>query len=153
MTPESARATLRDLSAAREHVAERVGSPWWYRLGAALSTACLFLGVGLVVGRPESGNGAETASASLVAVGACVAPIVLMWALSRSTGVSIDRYAQGMVGWYVVVFSMFVVAFVLQAFLDVPFALAGAGAAAFVITYDRERRIDALLRKRVRAQG
>ena len=90
---------------------------------------------------------------SLIVLGACVAPIVLLWALNRSTGISIDRYSQGMAGWYIVTFSLLVVAFVLQAFLHVPFALVAAGLVAYVVTYDRECRLDALLRDRVRASG
>lgn len=49
------------------------------------------------------------------------------------------------------VFSLLAVAFVLQAFLDVFFALTAAGAVAFVVTLVRERRIDDSLRERVRA--
>ena len=149
-TPDSARAALEDLSSAREHIAERITAPWWYRMGAALSTACLFVGMGLIVGRPDTGSGTEAISATLIALGACVGPIALLGALKRATGVSIDRYAQGMAGWYIVVFSLLAIAFILPAFLGVSFALTVAGVVAFVVTYDRERRIDALLRDRVR---
>lgn len=152
-TPDSARAALRELTTVRGRIADRITSPWWYRVGVSLSTTCLFLGMGLVLGRPDPGSGAEAASSLLIASGACVAPIALLWALKRSTGVSIDRYSQGMAGWCIVMFSLLAVAFVLQQFVGVPFALAAAGVVAFVVTYDRERRIDAPLRERVRAGG
>lgn len=153
MTPDSARTALQDLGAARERIAVRISSPWWYRVGIALCTACMFVGMGLLVGRPAPGSGVEAASMSLIVLGACVAPIVLLWALNRSTGISIDRYSQGMAGWYIVTFSLLVVAFVLQAFLHVTFALVAAGLVAYVVTYDRECRLDALLRERVRDSG
>ncbi|MCC2334953.1 hypothetical protein [Cellulomonas wangsupingiae] len=148
-TPDDALALLRDVDTARESLAGRVGSPWWYRLGAALSTASMFVGMGLVVGRPAAGSDAESASTLLVVLGACVAPAVLMYCLHRATGVAVDRYVHGMLPWYLQVFGLLALGFVLQAFLDVPLALVAAGAVAFVVTYDRERRIDARLRAQV----
>jgi len=150
-SPEAARATLGELDTMRERIAHRVAAPWWYRTGMAVSTACLFLGMGVLVGRPEPGSGAEAASTLIIVLGACVAPIALLWALKRSTGVSIDRYTRGMTGWYVCMFVLLGAAFVLQAFLNAPFALAGAGVVAFVVTLVNEHRLDASLRARVRA--
>ncbi|WP_194861369.1 hypothetical protein [Dietzia sp. SYD-A1] len=144
---------LQNLGVARERIAVRITAPWWYRVGAALSTACLYVGMGLLVGRPAPDSGVEAVASSLIVLGACVAPVVLLWVLHRSTGVVIDRYAHGMAGWCVVMVSLLVVAFVFQAFLHVPFALAAAGVIAFVVTYDRECRLDSLLRQRVRAHG
>ena len=152
-TPDAARATLQALTSARERIADRVTAPWWYRSGAALRTACLFLGMGLVVGRPDPGSAAETGSSLLIVLGACIAPVALLWGLKRSSGVSIDRYAQRMAAWYAAVFSLLAVAFVLQQVLGVPHALAMAGVAAFVVTLVNERRIDAAVRERVRAGG
>lgn len=152
-TPDAARATLLEIATAQERIADRVTSPWWYRLGAALSTACLFVGMGLVVGELDPSGRAEAASSLLTALGACVAPVALLWALKRSTGVSIDRYSGAMAGWYIAMFTLLAVGFVLQQVLDVTYALAGAGAVAFVVTLVNERRIDASLRERVRAGG
>lgn len=152
LTPSAAREALRDVAAAQSDVARRAGAPLWYRLGAALCTSALFLGIGLVVGRPV-GDGEESASMVLVVVGAIIAPVLLVAALKRTTGVSTDRYARGMGWWTAQMFVLLGVGFALQAFLDVPYALLLAGVGAFLLTYDRERRIDRALRERVRAAG
>lgn len=148
-TPADARAALQELSDTRRQLAERVTSPGWYRLGAAACTASLFLGVGLLVGRRDVGSSAESASTLLVVFGAVLAPMALLAALKRSTGVSVERYGKGLGTWYVVVFGLFALGFVLQAFLDVPLALPVAGIGAFVATVLTERRIDELLRRRI----
>jgi len=150
-TPDAARAALQDTTSARERIADRATAPWWYHLGAALSTASLFIGAGLVVGRSDPSDAVETSSTLLVAVGACLAPLALLGALKRSTGVSIDRYSHGLAAWYVVVFTLFAGAFVLQQFWDVPHALAVAGVVALLATLVNERHLDASLRERVRA--
>ncbi|QCB94795.1 hypothetical protein [Cellulomonas shaoxiangyii] len=150
-TPADAQAALRRLDDARERLAERITSPWWYRLGAAACTASMFVGAGLIVGRPASGSSAESASMMLIVLGAIVAPMVLLWALRRSTGMSVERYAEGMGTWYAVVFGLFAVGFVLQAFAGVPWAMTVAGVGAAVATVVRERSLDGLLRRRVRA--
>ena len=149
-TPNDARAALQEIIDTRRRLAERITSPWWYRLGAAACTASLFLGVGLLVGRPEAGNSTESASMLLIVFGAILAPMALLTALKRSTGVSIERYGEGLGTWYAVVFGLFALGFVLQAFVGVALALPVAGIGAFVATVLTERRIDDLLRRRVR---
>lgn len=151
VTPDDALASLQKLTSAQQRIADRVASPWWYGLGAALCTASLFVGTGLVVGDPDPSRSAETGSSLLVVLGAVVAPLALLSGLKRSTGVSVDRYSQGLGAWYVIVFTLFAVAFVLQQFAGVAFALPAAGVGAFVATLLTERRIDALLVDRVRA--
>lgn len=153
VTPDDALTTLQELDSAQQRLADRVASPWWYRLGAALCTASLFVGTGLVVGKSDPSGAAETWSSLLVVVGAVVAPLALLAGLKRSTGVSVDRYAQGLGAWYAVVFTLFAVAFALQQFAGVPHALIVAGVGAFLATLLTERRIDALLVDRVRAAG
>lgn len=150
-TSHEARVALRELADARLRLAERVTSPWWYRLGAASCTASLFVGTGLVVGRPQAGSGTESASTLLVALGAVLAPLGLLWALRRSTGVSVERYDVGLGAWYVIVFGLFLSGLGLQAFAGVHYALPVAGVGAFVATVVTEARIDDLLRRRVRA--
>lgn len=150
VTPDEARAALQELTGAQERIAAQVVAPWWYRLGAALCTASLFVGMGLVVGQTNPSDAAETASSLLIVLGAVVAPIALLAGLKRSTGVSVDRYSQGMGVWYVIVFGLLAIAFVLQQFAGVPFALAAGGVGAFIATVFNERRIDALLGGRVR---
>ncbi|WP_220457980.1 MULTISPECIES: hypothetical protein [unclassified Actinotalea] len=150
-TPDDARAALRQLDDARALLAERIASPWWYRLGAASCTTSMFVGMGLLVGRPEARGTTESVATLLITLGAVVAPVVLLWALKRATGVSVERYAEGLGAWYVVVFGLLALAFALQAFAGVPAALHVAGAVAFVATVVTERRIDERLRRRVRA--
>ncbi len=153
VTSDEARAALEESTGAQQRIAARVTSPWWYRLGAGLCTASLFIGTGLVVGRAGPGDGAETASTLLVVVGAIVGPIALLSALKRSTGVSVDRYSDGMGAWYVTVFALFALAFALQQFAGVPVALPVASIGAFVVTVLSERRLDTRLRLRVQAGG
>lgn len=153
VTPDDALATLQGLNSARQRIADRLTSPWWYRLGAALCTASLFVGTGLVVGVADPSRSTETWSSLLVVLGAVVAPFALLSGLKRSTGVSVDRYAQGLGAWYAVVFTLFAVAFALQQFAGVAHALTVAGAGAFLATLLTERHIDALLVDRVRAAG
>ncbi len=149
-TPDDARAALQETTDARQRLAERIISPSWYRLGAASCTASMFVGMGLLVGRPEAGGSTESASTLLILFGAILGPMALLWALRRSTGVSIERYGEGLGAWYVVVFGLLLLGFSLQAFVGVPFALPAAGVVAFVATVVTERRIDDLLRRRVR---
>jgi hypothetical protein len=150
-TPDDALAVLRGLDDARGRLAERITSPWWYRLGAASCTASLFAGVGLMAGRSGTGGASESASMLLIMLGAVVVPAVLLWALKRSTGVSVARYAEGLGAWYAVVVPLFALGFALQVLAGVPSALFVAGAGGFVATLVRERQIDALLRRRVRS--
>lgn len=152
-TPDDALAALHELTDTRRRLAERITSPWWYRVGAGACTAALFIGAGLLVGRPEAGSSAESASTLLIALGAILAPMVLLAALKRSTGISIERYGEGMGTWCATVFGLFALGFALQAFAGVPLALPIAGVGAFVATVLRERRIDDLLRQRVRDGG
>lgn len=149
-TPDDALVSLQELTDVRRRLAERITSPWWYRLGAAVCTASLFIGMGLLVGRPEAGSSAESAAILLIVFGAILVPMALLAALKRSTGISIERYGEGLGTWYAIVFGLLVLGFVLQAFAGVPFALPVAGVGAFVATLLTERRIDDLLRRRVR---
>ena len=149
-TPDDARAALQEITDTRRRLAARIASPWWYRLGAAACTASLFLGVGLLVGRPEAGSSTESASTLLIVFGAIFAPMALLAALKRSTGISVERYSEGLGTWYAVVFGLFALGLVLQAFVGVPLALPVAGVGAFVATVLTERRLDDLLRRRIR---
>jgi len=150
VTPDEARAALQDFTGAQDRIAAQVTSPWWYRLGAALCTASLFVGMGLVVGRTDPSDAAETTSSLLVVLGAVVAPVALLAGLKRSTGVSVDRYSQGMGPWYLVVFLLLAITFALQQFAGIPLAMAVGGIGAFIATLLSERRIDAVLGSRVR---
>jgi hypothetical protein len=150
-TPGEARSAIQELTEARQRIAERVASPWWYRWGAAASTASLFVGTGLVVGPADPSGDLDTVSTLLTVTGAVVAPAVLLTALKRSTGVSVDRYARGLGAWYAVVFGLFAVAFGLQHLGIAPLALPVAGVGAFLATLVTERRIDSLLAERVGA--
>lgn len=150
-TPDAARTALHEVDDARRRLARQIATPWWYRVGSASCTASMFVGTGLLVGRPEAGSAAESTALMLVVFGAILAPMVLLWALRRSTGMSVERYAEGMGTWYAVVFGLFAVGFVLQAFAGVPWAMTVAGVGGAVATVVRERSLDGLLRRRVRA--
>lgn len=154
MTPEAAQASLQALTSARERIANRITSPWWYRVGTGLCMASGFVGMSLIMGNSGPGipdGDSYPAGNLLIALGCCLVPCVLIWALRRSTGVSIDRYGPGTPGRYdAITFLLLAVAFVLQGWLGVPFAVAAAGVGAFVLAYAKERHIDALLRERVR---
>jgi hypothetical protein len=150
-SPDDAQAALRQVDRTQQRLATRLAAPWWYRLGAALCTLSLFVGMGLITGRPDADDSAGSAASLIVVVGAVVGPSALLVALRRWSGVSLDRYAEGMGPWYAVVFGLLGVAFVLQAFAGVPFALLGAGALAFVATFVNERRLDDVVRRRVMA--
>jgi hypothetical protein len=113
----------------------------------------MFVGMGVLVGRPTPGGGAETAAVVLIALGACVGPIALLWALNRSTGVSIDRYSRGTARWSTALFTLLAGAFVLQEFVGVPHAVMISSIGAFVLTLVNENRIDTALRERVRTGG
>lgn len=137
---------LRGAAQAREKLARRVNAPWWYKLGTALSTLAIFLGTGLFEGLPLLGR-QETVGNTVIVLGAIIGPVVLVSALKNATGVSTDRYANGLGWWYAVVFGLLVVGFSLQAYAGVSWSLPAAGAVAFVATLVTERHIDTVLRR------
>jgi len=142
-----ARDALRDVGHARDNLASRLRAPWWYRIGVALCTLALFVGMGLYVGNE---NTSDTLANTVIVLGAVVAPAVLLALLKNATGVSIDRYSKGLGSWCVLVFGLLIIAFPLQAWAGVRYALPVAGVIAGVATYFRERRIDTLVQDRVR---
>jgi hypothetical protein len=152
MTPEAAQASLQELTSARERIANRITSPWWYRVGAALCMASGLVGMSLLTGNSGPGGPGYPGGFELMLV-CCIGFPVLMWALHRSTGVSIDRYDEGVARYELVMFALIAVGFLLQGWLRVPFALAAVGIVASVVQYDIERRIDTSLRERVRVGG
>ena len=131
-------------------MAARVSAPWWYHLGAALCTASLFVGIGLF---PTGADGSSSTAVALVVAGAIVGPTTLATSLKRATGVSVDRYADGMLRWYLVVFGVLAIGLIVQLWLDVPYALFAGAAVGFVATLLPERHIDRLLARRVGAAG
>lgn len=146
-SPNAAHEAMRDIEQARANLAARVESPWWYRVGAALATTSIFVGMGLTLTDGVS----ETLATTVLVLGAIVGPAALLAALKRSTGISVDRYAEGLGSWYVIVFGLLVVSFALQLWVGVPHAMLVAGVVAGVCTLLRERRIDDIVRRRIRA--
>lgn len=141
-----ARRALEDVEESRRSIARRVVAPWWYRWGTPLCTAGLFVGAGITISAGEEpGMLGFLVTVSL----AILAPLALLVALQRATGVSVDRYASGWGAWYAVVLSLFGVAVAVQVVADVPFVLPAAGVVAFVMTLVTEQRTDAQLRERV----
>lgn len=145
-SPDDARRALEDVDNSRRSIARRISAPWWYRLGTAICTAGLFVGAGLTT---APGDEPSSLGALLTVTLAVLAPLALLRALKRATGVSIDRYASGVGTWYAAVFSLFGVALAIQVAAEVAFILPAAGAVAFVATLILEQRIDAQLRERV----
>lgn len=141
---------LRGGAQAQQELARRVTAPWWYKLGTALSTLAIFVGIGLFQGIPVLGTH-ETVGNAVVVVGAIIGPAVLLTALKNTIGVATDRYGDGLGWWYAIVFGLLALAFVLEMSAGVSVAFPVAGAVAFVVTLLTERHIDTVLRRRIAA--
>lgn len=139
--PAAARSALNDVASARGRVADRVGSPWWYRVALGLSMALTFVALGV---------GGDVALLGAVIGGAGVPP-VLTWAANRSTGVSLDRYRAGPAAVYLVGLFVLVGAGLWARYgLDVSWAMVVAGVGALLLTLVMEPRIDAAVRRDLR---
>lgn len=136
------------VATARAKLADRVGAPWWYRWGVATALLMMFIGMSFLVGGPGSYSH-ETLGITFIVLGGCVIPVVLMGVAKNLTGVSIDRYAEGLSWWWVLLFALLALSFVLQAFVVVPLALTVGGLIAFVLTVVMESYIDRLLYRRL----
>ena len=132
------------VTAARSRLAERMASPWWYKLVAGLCTASLFVAISFTLD-----DIFFSTAMALFVFGAVVGPSANVAALKRSTGVAVDRYRGGMGTWYLTVFGVLVVGFVLQYLLSVPNVLHVGAAVAFAATIWLEFHIDRLLRRRI----
>lgn len=148
-SPDDAQRALEEVAGSRRTIAERVSTPWWYRLGSATCTAGLFVGAGLSTAPGTPGDEPSSLGTALTVALAVVGPLALLAALKRATGVSVDRYASGLGTWYAVVFSLFGVALTVQVATGVAYVLPAAGVLAFVATLVTEQRIDVRLRERV----
>lgn len=135
---------LDSVHVARSRLADRLASPWWYKLIAALSTASLFVAISFTLD-----DIFFSTAMALFVFGAIVGPSLGLAALRRATGVSINRYGEGLGVWYLVVFGIMIVAFVLQYLLQVPYVYYVGAVVAFVATLWLEFHIDRLLRKRM----
>lgn len=144
--------SLRRVNQSRTKLAQRVTTPWWYKLGAALAVFAAFAGIGLVTEGPGTGT-YESAGNLAVILGAVLIPALLLALLKRTTGVVTDRYTKDSRWWYAVIFGLFIVALILQSYAEVPFALIFAGVLAFLVTLFRERHVDALQRCRFTQPG
>lgn len=136
------------VSTARRRLAARLVAPWWYRVGAALCTAGLFVGPALL---SFEGLVDESVAHLAVVLLAVVGPLLLLWALQRATGVRIDRYAEGLGAWYAVVFTTWLLGLGAQILWGTPYVLLAGAGVAFVATLLAERRVDRLLAQRVGA--
>lgn len=147
---DDAQLALDQLARVRRTMSARVRAPWWYSWGAALCTASIFVGIGLL---PMTEEGSTALPTGLVVLGAIVGPSVLTVRLRRTAGVSVDRYARGMAWWHLVVFGLLAVGLVVQIWLQVPHALFVGAGVALVATVLLERHIDRLLVRRVTTGG
>lgn len=152
MRQREAEEAIHSVDQARERLAERMAAPWWYSFGTALSILAIFLGLGLLEGLPGSGSQGAAGNA-LIILGAVIGPVALVSTLKNTTGVAIDRYANGLGWWYVVVFVLLAIGFALHAYAGMSLALPLTGAVAFVATLLRERHIDKVLRHRIAASS
>lgn len=139
---------ISEVASARAKLARRVDAPWWYRWGVSTAILTMFLGFGFVIDGPGSYQN-ETLGIVLVIAGGILAPIALLAVLKSATGVSIDRYAESLGWWWVLLFALLVLSFALQAFFDVPLALFVGGLAAFAVTVAMENRINQILHRRL----
>lgn len=148
MRQREAKEAIEGVAQARQRLAQHMTTPWWYSLGTALSILAIFLGLGLLEGLPGLGS-QGTAGNTMIILGAVIGPVALVSALKNATGISIDRYANGLGWWYASVFVLLAIGFGLHAFAGLSLALPVTGALAFTATLLRERHIDTLLRRRV----
>jgi hypothetical protein len=149
---QDAQESLQRIHHSRDKLAQRITTPWWYKLGAAFAIFAGFLGIGLVTEGPGTAT-YESAGNLAVALGAVIIPALLLVALKRTTGVVTDRYVKDSGWWYTIVFGLLLVGLVLQAYAGVPFALILAGVLAFFATIFRERHVDTLQRRRLTDSG
>jgi hypothetical protein len=140
--PADARAALVDVETVRCGVADRIEMPWWYRVATGLSLALTFVGIGF----------GGTAALVGAVVGGALLPAVLSWAAGRATGISLDRYRSASATAYLTgLFVLLGLGLWVRFGLGVPWAMAVAGAAAFILTLLMEPRIDASARRALRS--
>ncbi|MGW7357724.1 hypothetical protein ACWGI0_14110 [Streptomyces sp. NPDC054802] len=141
---EAARRALGEAAASRARVADSVSSPWWFHVGLGLAFALVL------------------ASISLRWANWTMGPFVLVvlglgWALRRSSGVSFDRYtstpdAARIFGAYLLAcFALAGSGMTLEWGFDVRWAVAGAGLVIGVLTVVMGYRVDATVRRELRA--
>lgn len=144
--------SLQHIHHSRDKLAQRMTTPWWYKLGAALAIFAGFAGIGLVTEGPGTAT-YESAGNLAVILGAIIIPALLLAVLKRTSGVVTDRYVKDARWWYALVFGLLIAALVLQSYAGVPYALIFAGVLAFVATLFRERHVDTLQRRRLTEPG
>lgn len=140
--PKAARAALSGVASAKGRLATRAASTWWYRVGLGLVMAAVFVSFGFEDFIGFSWTGV------LVVLG----PLLLTTALSRATGVSIDRYRavpatrRDNVVYQVGLFALLIPGAVLALGLGVHWAMVPFAVAVFGWVQVMERRIDDGLR-------
>ncbi|MEV7897463.1 hypothetical protein [Streptomyces cyaneofuscatus] len=141
---EAARRALGEAAASRARVADSVSSPWWFHSGLGLAFALVCAAISL--------RWADWAMGPFVVV-----VLGLGWALSRTSGVTFDRYtstpdAARYFGAYLLVCLVLVASgMTLEWGFDVRWAVAGAGLVAGVLTVVMGYRVDATVRRELRA--
>ncbi|GAA5174104.1 hypothetical protein GCM10023321_77250 [Pseudonocardia eucalypti] len=141
--PTAAKAALRDVHIARDRLADRIETPWWYRVALGLSMAFTFIAIG---------SGSEPVALIGGIVGCAVIPSVLMWAASRSTGVSMDRYRSAPANLYALgLFALAGLGLWLRFGLGLTWAMIPAGLLALALTLVMEPRIDVAARGNLRS--
>lgn len=141
--PTAARAALSDVAAVQGRLADRAVSTWWYRVGLGLGVAVMFalFGFGDVLGF------------GWAAMVIAVLSLVMVRALRRTSGVSVDRYGavpttrRTNVVYQVGLFALLIPGAVLALGLDAPWAMVPFAVAVFGWVQVMERRIDADLRR------
>lgn len=142
--PATAQAALQDVHNARGRLAERVETPWWYRVALGLTMAGTFVAVG---------SGDERIALIGVALGCATVPFALAWALNRATGISMDRYRTPVARWYSVgLLALAGVGLGLRFGLGLGWGMALAGLLALVFVLVMEPRVDEAVRAGLRSE-
>ncbi|MET9091364.1 hypothetical protein ABZX72_04675 [Streptomyces cyaneofuscatus] len=141
---EAARRALGEVATSRARVADRVSSPWWFHSGLGLAFALACAAISL--------RWADWAMGPFV-----LAVLGLGWAIRRTSGVTFDRYtstpdAARYFGAYLLACLVLVASgMTLEWGFDVRWAIAGAGLVASVLTVVMGHRVDATVRRELRA--
>ncbi|TJZ54574.1 hypothetical protein FCH28_15890 [Streptomyces piniterrae] len=145
--PTTARAALDIVGSARTRVATHIKSPWWYHPGLGASLAFAFSSVSIDWDLIPYG----------VVLGLMVIPMALTMLLKSSTGVGVDHYTAtpgarrlSMV-YSLLLGALLALGAVLQWGIDFRWAMAGCGAAAFLLTVVTGLRIERALHRDVQA--
>ncbi|RLV67647.1 hypothetical protein STAN_3171 [Streptomyces sp. CBMAI 2042] len=141
---EAARRALGEVATSRARVADSVSSPWWFHSGLGLTFALACAAISL--------RWTDWAMGPFV-----LAVLGLGWAIRRTSGVTFDRYtstpdaARDFGAYLLACLVLASSGMTLEWGFDVRWAIAGAGLVAGVLTVVMGYRVDATVRRELRA--